>query len=149
MFKKGSSKEGGGKADDVDTIIGPSVKIEGDFTSNGNVIVGGIVSGKLTTTQHVRIEEGAKIIADVKAKEAVVAGEVSGNITIDGHLEILSNAKIDGDIKTGSISIQQGAQLNGTVQMSSQLTAATTKNDDNTVVHKQKTEDWFGEPDSP
>lgn len=116
MFKKGQ-REGGNKTDEVETIIGPSVKIEGDFTSNGNIIISGFISGKLSTTQNLRIEAGAKITADVKAREAVIAGEVNGNIIVEGNLEILSTAKITGDIRTRSIAIQQGAQLNGSFVM--------------------------------
>jgi cytoskeletal protein CcmA (bactofilin family) len=112
MFKK-EHKEGAKRTDDVETIIGPSVKIEGEFTSNGNLIVGGVISGKLTTTKHLKVEESAKIAADVTAGEAIIAGEIVGNLIIEGRLEILATAKINGDIQTGSISIQQGAQLNG------------------------------------
>ena len=52
MFKK-EHKEGTERIDDVETIIGPSVKIEGEFTSSGNLIVGGVISGKLSTTRIV------------------------------------------------------------------------------------------------
>jgi cytoskeletal protein CcmA (bactofilin family) len=118
MFNKGL-KEGGEKSpDEAETIIGPSVKIEGDFKSNGNVTVAGVVVGKLVTTQNLRIEEKAKVSADVEAKEAIIAGEVNGPIKIKGHLEILSTAKINGDIHTKSIAIEQGAQINGHCNMS-------------------------------
>lgn len=116
MFKK-EHKEGVKRTDDVETIIGPSVKIEGEFTSSGNLIVGGVISGKLSTTKHLKVEESAKIAADVKAGEAIIAGEIAGNLIVEGRLEILATAKIDGDIQTGSISIQQGAQLNGNFTM--------------------------------
>ncbi|MEK9165831.1 MAG: polymer-forming cytoskeletal protein [Patescibacteria group bacterium] len=117
MFKKDTK---GGKdtlKDEIETIIGPSVKIEGEFSSNGNIMIAGVVSGKLSTTQNLRVEEQAKISADIKANEAVIAGEVNGNIKITGHLEILSTAKINGDIQAGSIAMEQGAILNGTCTM--------------------------------
>ena len=116
MFKK-EHKEGTERIDDVETIIGPSVKIEGEFTSSGNLIVGGVISGKLSTTKHLKVDEGARIAADVKAGDAIIAGEIIGNLIVEGRLEILATAKIDGDIQTGSISIQQGAQLNGNFTM--------------------------------
>src|SRR3990167_1949529 len=106
MFKK-TLKSVGATNDTVDTIIGPSVKIEGDFKSQGNIVVGGQVVGKMSTTQNLKIEEGANINADIQAKEAVIAGTVKGNITIEGHLEVLGTAQIDGDIATRSIAIQQ------------------------------------------
>src|SRR3989338_6621889 len=116
MFKK-EHKEGTERIDDVETIIGPSVKIEGEFTSSGNLIVGGVISGKLSTTKHLKVDEGARIAADVKAGDAIIAGEIIGNLIVEGRLEILATAKIDGDIQTGSISIPQGARLNGNFTM--------------------------------
>jgi len=116
MFKK----EKGGKdlnPNDVESIIGPSVKIEGEFNSNGNIMVAGIISGKLATTQNLRIEENAKIDADLEAEKAIIAGEVNGNVVVKKHLEILASAKISGDIKTGSLAIQQGAKINGNCHM--------------------------------
>jgi cytoskeletal protein CcmA (bactofilin family) len=116
MFKK--STQGGVVADDVETIIGPSVKIEGDFKSEGNIVIAGIITGKLSTTKSARIEAHAKIAADIEAHDAVIAGEIQGNIHILAHVEILESAKINGNIKTGSISIQQGASVNGNIVMS-------------------------------
>lgn len=135
-------------ADDVETIIGPSVKIEGDFQTNGNVMIAGIISGTFTTSHSLRVEEQARIIANVKAGEAIIAGEIKGNIEVENHLEILSSAKIDGDIKTGSISIQQGARINGNCSMTGSE-AATEKlkpSSAEPLVEKTKkevTQDWL------
>ncbi|NIP32680.1 hypothetical protein GWN26_06265, partial [Candidatus Saccharibacteria bacterium] len=71
MFKKdGEFGEGG------ETIIARGVKLEGDFKSEGNVVVEGEVNGALTTSNDLRVSEGAKINANVKAQSAVVAGEI-------------------------------------------------------------------------
>ena len=103
--------------DDMETIIGPSVQIEGEFVSSGNIMIAGVVKGKIATTQNLRIEESAKIQADIKARGAIIAGEVHGTIHIAEHLEILSTAKIHGDIQTGSIAVQQGAYMSGNCSM--------------------------------
>ena len=105
MFKKTDDK--------TESLIGPSTKIDGNFKNNGNVTVAGEIIGKFVTTQALRVEKGARISADIEAREAVIAGEINGNLLIENHLDILSSAKIQGDIKTISISVQQGACLNG------------------------------------
>lgn len=119
MFKKQGEKEEKKqeRKDTIETVIGPSVKLEGNFVSEGNILVEGEVDGKLETTCDLRAGENSKIIADIKAKNAIIAGEVRGNIEIDENLEILSTAKITGDIKTKRISIEDGAILNGNLQM--------------------------------
>lgn len=145
MFKK-TLKSGSEINDTVDTIIGPSVKIEGDFKSQGNIVVGGQVVGKMSTTQNLKIDEGSNINADIQAKEAVIAGRIKGNITIEGHLEILSTARIDGDITTRSIAIQQGAYLNGKCTMTGTETSThkdAEEKQETQADKKQLTEDWL------
>jgi cytoskeletal protein CcmA (bactofilin family) len=117
MFKKAAKQGGEIISDEVETIIGPSVQIKGEFTSNGNIMIAGVVNGKISTAHNLRIEENAKIQADIQAQNAIIAGEVRGAIHISGHLEIISTAKIHGDIQTGSIAIQQGAYINGNCSM--------------------------------
>ncbi len=99
--------------EDAETIVGPSVKIEGDFIGEGNVIVEGIVSGSLSTKKNLSITETAKITADVEAENAVVAGEINGNLLVHEKLEIAATAKVHGDVQAKILSIAPGALLNG------------------------------------
>lgn len=114
MFKNESINK---TSKDIETIIGPSVKVEGDFFGEGDVVVEGIVTGNLKTKNNLKVMEGAKIQAEIEAKNAFIAGEVLGNITVQNDLEITSSAKIKGDITTGLISIEKGAQINGKIIM--------------------------------
>lgn len=102
---------------EAETIIGPSVKVSGDFNGNGNIIVEGIFEGSLKTSGNLYVGDKAKIKATIEAKEARIGGELNGNINIEGHLEIASTAKILGDIKCSNISIARGAILNGNCSM--------------------------------
>jgi cytoskeletal protein CcmA (bactofilin family) len=115
MFNKDVKKEGmpGFARDGQETIIGPTVKVEGDFVSEGNVLVLGVVSGSLKTRGNLRVEKGAKIKADVEAANAAVFGEIKGNVTIQDRLELGASAAIDGDIVTKVLSIEPGAIVNG------------------------------------
>ncbi len=111
MFKK---EEG---IDEVETVIGPSVQVEGDFVAAGDVIVEGVVSGKLRTEKNLRIGEGAKIFANVAAANALIAGEVQGNIKIKESLELTNTAKIFGDIKARVLTVTSGSILHGKCQV--------------------------------
>ena len=99
--------------DGAETIIGPSVKIEGDFIGEGNVVVEGMVMGSLLTQKNLSVTGTAKITADVEAQNALVAGEINGNLTIHEKLDIAATAKIHGDIQAKILSITPGAVLNG------------------------------------
>lgn len=116
MFNKQNEKGG---IKDVETIIGSSVKVKGNFNCQGNIVVEGTLEGGLKTAGELYVGDNAKVIANIEAKEATVGGEITGNIKIQGFLRILSSAKIFGDIECSIISIEQGAVLNGKCSMGS------------------------------
>ncbi len=100
-----------------DTIIGSTIKIEGDLVSNGNIVVEGEVSGSLKTEKSLRVGPDAKVKADVKASEALIAGTVEGNLVIDGKIQLTETAVVSGDIKAKVLSIDPGATFNGSCTM--------------------------------
>ncbi|MEA3272752.1 MAG: polymer-forming cytoskeletal protein [Patescibacteria group bacterium] len=105
MFKK---DEAGGE-----TIIAAGVRVEGDFTSKGRVIIDGEVMGNVKTEDDIHIGEQAKIIANVHARNAIVAGEIKGNVRIKDRLDITSTSKIKGDITASVLTMEAGAALSG------------------------------------
>ncbi|RJR30979.1 polymer-forming cytoskeletal protein [Candidatus Parcubacteria bacterium] len=107
MFKETEKNDG------IETIIGPSVRVEGDFSANGNVVVEGIVAGTIKTEKNLRIGPEAKIFASVSAANAQIAGEIQGNVRINEKLELKETAKIFGDIKTSVLIVSPGASIDG------------------------------------
>jgi cytoskeletal protein CcmA (bactofilin family) len=107
------SHTGEASPDQVDTVVGSSVVVEGDFVSQGNIIVKGSVSGSVKTSQHLLVEESAKIMANVKARSARIAGEIRGNVKVEETLELTGTAKILGDIECGTLMVEAGAGLSG------------------------------------
>ena len=110
MFKQQEEKT---NFKEVETIIGPSVKVKGNFNGQGNIIVEGTVEGSIKTNGNIFIGDKAKISASIEAKEAKIGGKIIGNIKIKNYLEITALANITGDIECASLSIEKGAILNG------------------------------------
>ncbi len=103
--------------DNIDTVVGPSVNVEGDFSSDGNIIVKGTVTGSIHTSRVLSVEPGAKIIANVRAGSALIAGEVRGNMKIKESLELSVTARVLGDIEVKTLSIEPGAIVFGKISM--------------------------------
>lgn len=103
--------------DEVETVVGPSVNVEGDFASEGNIIVKGSVAGSVHTSRHLSVEQGAKILANVRAGSAKIAGEVKGNMKVKETLELTSTAKVIGDIEVKTLVIEAGALVYGKIIM--------------------------------
>lgn len=101
----------------AETVVGPSVKIQGDLNSEGNIKIEGQVTGKVKTSQSVFAMQGSKITADILANNAVIGGEVQGNIKITGQLILQPTAKIYGDISCQILRVEDGAMFTGKCSM--------------------------------
>lgn len=101
----------------AETVVGPSVRIQGDLNSEGNIKIEGQVTGKVNTSQSVYVGPGAKITADVSAGNAIIAGEIQGNIKTLGNLILQSTAKIKGDISCTILRVEDGAIFIGKCSM--------------------------------
>lgn len=101
----------------AETVVGPSVKIQGDLNSEGNIRIEGSVVGKVQTTQSVHVGEAAVIQADMQAGNAIIAGQVQGNIKVSGNLILQSTAKIHGDIACAILRVEDGALFTGKCNM--------------------------------
>lgn len=101
----------------AETVVGPSVKIQGDLKSEGNIRIEGQVNGKINTSQSVFVNQGAKITADVSASNAIVGGEIQGNLKVASHLVLQATAKIIGDIACSVLRVEDGAQFSGKCAM--------------------------------
>jgi len=113
MFKTDKNSE----FKEAETIIGPSVKVEGDFVGQGNLIVEGVVKGSVKTDGNLKVGDQSKIEASIAAANAIISGEIKGDINIKGDLELTAGAKIWGDIETETICIARGAFFSGKCTM--------------------------------
>ena len=118
MFQKTQNLSMQSQAEDtVETVVGPSVHVEGDFASEGNILVKGTVSGNVKTSRLLAVEEGAKIFANVIAANATISGHIKGNVKVDDRLELTESAQILGDIVCQTLVIAAGALVQGKVSM--------------------------------
>lgn len=103
--------------DTVETVVGPSVHVEGDFSSEGNILVKGSVAGNVKTSKLLTVQEGARISANVRAGDASIAGEINGNVTADNKVELSSTARVLGDIVCKVLAVEAGALVHGKIMM--------------------------------
>lgn len=114
IFQRDNSSHEG---KDLETIIGSTVKVDGNFVGSGDVVVEGQVSGTLKTSKNLRVGEKAKIKADVEAASIFVAGEIRGQVKCSGKIELAPSGKIFGNVDTQTIVVAHGAVLHGKVSM--------------------------------
>jgi cytoskeletal protein CcmA (bactofilin family) len=99
------------------TVIGAGITIEGEVTTDEDVVVSGTLRGKLTAKDAVTIEHGATVEADVAGGSLVIAGSLTGNVTAAERVDLQQGARVIGNVKAARVTIADGAQFKGNVDM--------------------------------
>jgi cytoskeletal protein CcmA (bactofilin family) len=110
----------------VISIIGPGMTVVGDCKTEGTVRVEGVVEGSIKAAKAVVIGKQGKVVGDIRTQDAVISGHVTGTLVAESRLELQATCRIDGEIQTRRMQLEEGAVLNGTVQMSEKKKPATT-----------------------
>jgi len=99
------------------TVIGPGLSIEGELTSQEEVVVQGTLRGTLTAKDAVSVAPGGAVEADIEAVSLSVGGNVTGNVTVTERVDIQAGGRLIGDVKASRLTIADGASFKGNVDM--------------------------------
>ena len=100
--------------------IGKSITIKGDLSGNEDLQIDGNVDGRIDLPNNqLTIGPEGRVKAEVHAKSVVVIGHVTGNLVAAERIQVEATGIVDGDVKAPRLVIQEGAMVNGTVEMSS------------------------------
>jgi cytoskeletal protein CcmA (bactofilin family) len=99
------------------TVIGAGITIEGELTTDDDVVVHGTLRGKLVTKDALTVDQGGTVEADVTAGPVAVAGSILGNISSNDRVDLQNGARVVGNVKATRITIADGAQFKGNVDM--------------------------------
>jgi|AraplaMF_Col_mMF_1032025.scaffolds.fasta_scaffold00193_29 cytoskeletal protein CcmA (bactofilin family) len=95
----------------VPSIISPDLRINGDMVCSGDIQIDGWVEGDIQS-RNVTVGEGATVHGAVQAENVKICGIINGQIRAD-NVVLEKTARVTGDILHKSLSIEQGAFLEG------------------------------------
>lgn len=117
-FQFGAAKaEEAEKRPSIRTVLGAGCSVEGKLACTGPTRLDGSVNGELSADDFLLIDKNSTIIADLNVIELVVRGRVRGNIRAKKKVTLEDSAIVEGDIATPSITISDGAQVVGKVEV--------------------------------
>jgi cytoskeletal protein CcmA (bactofilin family) len=93
------------------SVLGGDTTIAGSIHADTDLHIDGRVEGDVSCTALVQ-GEGSEVIGAITAESARIAGHVEGSVSAR-EVVILKSARIRGDIVYDSLTIEQGAQLDG------------------------------------
>ena len=100
-----------GNAGSTFSVLGTDVTIRGDVEASADLHVDGAVVGNITCASLVQ-GEASRVEGEIKADTARLSGEVHGTIEVK-NLVVLKTAKIHGDVSYDTLTIEQGAAVDG------------------------------------
>ena len=106
------------KAENIKSVLSKDEVVEGNLRFR----FGAKVDGKVVGNVHFGSDDGllvlnrdGMVIGDIIGPRAIILGEVRGNIKVTGKLIIMASARVYGDIISNSITINDGAKIDGRV----------------------------------
>jgi cytoskeletal protein CcmA (bactofilin family) len=93
------------------SVLGADLRVKGDIDASADLHIDGRVEGDVSCTNLVQGESG-EIVGAVKAESARLSGTVRGTISVR-DVVVLKSARIHGDVHYDTLTIEQGAQVDG------------------------------------
>lgn len=118
------TKERGGNGvpdETVISIIGPGMHVTGECTTDGTIRIEGTVQGAVRAGKAVVVAREGAVDGNVITQDAVISGRVQGLVVAESRLELQATCHIEGEIRARRMQLEEGAILNGTVQMGETL----------------------------
>jgi cytoskeletal protein CcmA (bactofilin family) len=99
------------------TTLGRETVFNGVMNFKESLKIDGKFDGKIDSVGFLYIEDGAEVVADIKARSIVVGGVVRGNIVATDSLEMLDSGKVFGNVRTSRLRIADGVVFEGKCEM--------------------------------
>ena len=96
-------------ANKTKSVLVSDVKIKGNITEKGSIIIDGEVNGNINA-ELVETFENSHIKGNITSKKVFIGGTLRGDINSD-RVHIRMTANVDGTIKQKTLSIEEGSVL--------------------------------------
>jgi cytoskeletal protein CcmA (bactofilin family) len=93
------------------SVIGPDVVIRGNIEASADLHVDGRVIGDIACSSLV-MGDSSSVEGEIVAESARISGTIVGTIRVR-DLVVLRSARVEGDVSYETLSIEQGAAVNG------------------------------------
>jgi len=100
------------------SILGPTLYFKGDLSAEEDLLIQGRVEGSISHTQRLTVGAQGTVKANIQAQLIIVEGTVDGDLQAEKSVVVKDTAKVCGNIYAPSVSISEGANFSGSIDMS-------------------------------
>jgi cytoskeletal protein CcmA (bactofilin family) len=105
------------------SVLGPTLHFKGELHADEELLIKGRIEGSITHSQRVTVCAEGTVTANVRAQTIVVEGTVTGDLQAEKSVMVKESARLRGNISAPSVSIVEGAQFNGGIDMEKKAAA--------------------------
>jgi cytoskeletal protein CcmA (bactofilin family) len=109
--------------EDFDTILSSDIDFTGTLYFEKPFLIRGKMSGEISATSILVVDEAAVVDADIDASAVVVKGSVTGNVTVSDRVELSHTGKLTGNVTAPEINMESGCIFNGHCTMTDRKAA--------------------------
>jgi cytoskeletal protein CcmA (bactofilin family) len=95
----------------------PDVVFQGRFDAEEDLLIQGRVEGSITHTQRLTVGPQGTVKANIRAQLIIVEGTVDGDLQAEKSVFVKETAKVCGNIFAPTVSIMEGANFSGSIDM--------------------------------
>jgi cytoskeletal protein CcmA (bactofilin family) len=109
---------------ELNAFIDQGSEFSGRLRFSDTVRIDGKFDGEISSENTLIVGEAGKIRATIQSNTVIISGEVEGDIIAPRQVVVHKEARVNGDIQTASLAVEEGAQINGQINMSGTPSAA-------------------------
>jgi cytoskeletal protein CcmA (bactofilin family) len=99
------------------SILGPTLYFKGELSAEEDLLIQGRVEGSIHHTQRLTVGVQGTVKANIRAQLIIVEGTVDGDLHAEKSVYVKETAKVHGNILAPTVSIVEGANFSGSVDM--------------------------------
>jgi cytoskeletal protein CcmA (bactofilin family) len=112
-----ASQPAGSGVGALTAFIDQGSEFAGKLSFKDTVRIDGRFEGEISSENTLIVGESGVVHADVRSQVVIVSGEIHGDIEAQQQIILHKTATVFGSLRTAKLSIEDGAQLNGQIEM--------------------------------
>jgi len=103
----------------IDSLIGQGTEVQGDIIFSGGLHIDGTVKGNITAQDDSKsiltLSEQGTVQGEIRVPNVILNGAVMGDVFAVENVELAQKARITGDVYYNLIEMAMGAEVNGSL----------------------------------
>ncbi len=116
-----------GAPEALTAFIDQGSEFEGKLSFKNTVRIDGSFKGEISSENTLIVGEPGTVVASIRSCNVIVSGEVSGDIVATERIVLHKTARVDGNITAPRLVVEEGAVIEGCVEMGAAAGASKAK----------------------